>query len=771
MSENAKYAWLSPAVRIAAAGVGAAIAGPLGGLVAGTVGAAIFGEGAGEAVKRLSEKFGDEVGQKLTETGADSLADKLSESHAGLEAAYREALRATLGELPANVKAGREDWFANWERALAGTMNLQFSPGDTGKLVPEKFDEFFSITMARLDAQGAALKNESFSLTLQLRALPSDLSSALLTLLPERLERNFTALIVSDEYDEGWKEVQLAIQKYEAGALGRIEKKLDVLPEMADALRQLLARSDDGALRKQLEETRAENARMAEELGKLRAEAAARAHEPGEAEFSQKLAVNDIAGAVTIKRDQIEAREREARRLPEDYFQLGTMYESQRNEDAALEAFRKAWELNPSIDFGFRYANTARRQRHYSEAIDTFQTLLQGTPSDVTVAAASGNMGLIFTEMGEIPAAEKAFEQSVAAYRRLVAGDRAKFTPSLAGILQNFGDMYERTDRTDEAKTLLLEALDIRKQLAETDPEAYRPLVALTLQSIGSLMLKRGSLMQSWAAFGESLGMVRELAAQDRDTYLPLLAQALSNIAVAHNNLGHSEDAADTALEALNIRRELAIRNPETYGPEVAMSLTNMGILYGKTGRTKEAEDAYLEAIATFRKLAETRPEPYLSYLGNPLNNLAMLYAENDQPEKAEATALEVVELRRELWRSHRGTMALDLTKSLANLATIYRSTDRPGNAAETVAEAESVLEPLWKAEPHVHGDMLARLYIFSATVAPEGPDEAKIFCAAMRRALEVANDPRIKRDCEETLTKSCPEATSSGGPPEIVTT
>jgi tetratricopeptide (TPR) repeat protein len=755
LSENAKYAWLSPVVKIAAAGVGAAIAGPIGGLVAGSVGAAIFGEGAGEAVKRLAEKFGDEAGQKLTETGAESLADKLSESDAGLEAAYRNALRASLDGLPANVKAGREDWFANWNRALEGSMSLQFSPGDKGKLVPEKFDEFFAMTMARLDAQGTALQKDNVSLTLTCRALPDDLSAALLTLLPERLERNFTALIVTSGYDEGWKEVQLAIQKYETGALGRIEKKLDVLPEMADAIKQLLARTDDGRLRQQLEETRAENARLATELQALREQAAKRAHEPGEAALSEKLAAKDIAGAVEIKRDQIDAREREAHKLPQDYFDLGTMYELQQNGDGALEAFHRAWQMTPTVEFGFRYASVARRQRHYAEALDTYRQLLN-TADEVTQAAVLANMGTVFSDAQQFTEGERAFSEAVTKYRELEQKDSAKFAPPLSGILQSFGDMYQRMHQTNAAKPLLLEALEIRKKLAATQPAIYRPLVALSLQSIGSLMNERGSFMQAWAAFGESLGIVRELVAQDRDTYLPLLAQALSNVAVAHNNLEHSEDAAETALEALRIRQELARKNPEAYGPEVAMSLTNIGLLYSRMGRLEEAENAYKEAIATFRKLAETQPDVYLPYLGNPLNNLAMLCSQDGRTEEAESTALEVVELRRKLWAKNPETIALDLAKSLANLAVLYRSTNRPERAAETAAEAESVLEPLWKAEPLIHGDMLAQLYILSATVAPDGPDEARIFCTAIRKAFEAARDPQLKHKCEQTLVTNC---------------
>src|SRR5271157_6105274 len=120
MTSRRRSNWTKPAIRVAAAGFGVAVAGPLGGAVGGWLGAALGGSAA-ELVEKYAEKFGDKAAEKLLEIGADSLVERLKESSPNLESVYRDALRLSLAEVHSHVRDGFDDWFANWNFCLAAS--------------------------------------------------------------------------------------------------------------------------------------------------------------------------------------------------------------------------------------------------------------------------------------------------------------------------------------------------------------------------------------------------------------------------------------------------------------------------------------------------------------------------------------------------------------------------------------------------------------------------------------------------------------------------
>ena len=397
MTSSRSNSWAKPAIRIAAAGFGAAVAGPLGGAVGGWLGDALGGSAA-DLVEKYAEQFGDKAAEKLLDLGADSLVEKLKESAPNLESAYRDALRLSLAEVHSHFSGGFDDWFANWNVCLAASVPLDLLPIHPDQLVPEKLDDLFRLTLERLDAQGAAMRQKSLSLKLECRVVPEALLSELNSQLPECLEKNFRAIIVKPEYEEGWKQAQLIFQGYANAALGRIDeatqkidRKTDVLPQVVEdtaATREGVAKllkiaeavfnsneKEGRVTEQQLKDKDAEIARLAEDLRKLQEQLATRASEPAEARLSDLLAAGNLAGALRLKTQQVETRRSEAEKLPRDLFELGTIHELRFDWSEALKAYREAWKLERNPEYGFKYAYSAQRQNHFLEAIDVYEVL------------------------------------------------------------------------------------------------------------------------------------------------------------------------------------------------------------------------------------------------------------------------------------------------------------------------------------------------------------------------------------------------------------
>jgi hypothetical protein len=229
--------WIDPAVRIAGAGLGAAVAGPLGAALGGWLGGAL-GAPAAAILQEHAKKFGEKAAEKLLDVGTDSLAEKLKGPSPQIEGAYRDALRISIEEIHSQIGSDRfEDWFANWGRCLAEPVPLDLPATDLGQLVPEKLNSLFRRVMERLDAQGSAIYRKDLSLILECRLMPDALLSEITAKLPERLQNNFSALIVTQKYEEAWKQTQLIFQQFADIALRRIDettqrvdRKTEILP-------------------------------------------------------------------------------------------------------------------------------------------------------------------------------------------------------------------------------------------------------------------------------------------------------------------------------------------------------------------------------------------------------------------------------------------------------------------------------------------------------------------------------------------------------------
>ena len=82
---------------------------------------------------------------------------------------------------------------------------------------------------------------------------------------------------------------------------------------------------------------------------------------------------------------------------------------------------------------------------------------------------------------------------------------------------------------------------------------------------------------------------------------------------------------------------------------------------------------------------------------------------------------------------------------TLNNLASLYRATQRMKEAENANGEAETLIEPLWRANPTVHGDLLARILMLRAGGYETEPESPAYDLATVRRALSVSYDPDFK--------------------------
>ena len=200
------------AIHVAAAGLGAAVAGPLGFALGAVIGDAL-GEPAAQLIGTYTEKFGEEAAKKLLDTGVDSLVERLKKSAPDLESAYRQALRLSLSKLHTQTEPEFNDWFLNWELCLDASVSLNLEEIQPNRLTTSRLDDVFRSTMERLDAQGSSIQQRSLSLNLTCRSLPNTLLDKLRHRLPDQFKENFKSIVAKPEYEQAWKQVEQLFQE------------------------------------------------------------------------------------------------------------------------------------------------------------------------------------------------------------------------------------------------------------------------------------------------------------------------------------------------------------------------------------------------------------------------------------------------------------------------------------------------------------------------------------------------------------------------------
>jgi tetratricopeptide (TPR) repeat protein len=776
--------WRKYAIKLVGAGIGTAVAGPLGTALGGALGG-LFSE---QAEKLLTEYAGA-GGEKLAEFGVHYCYDQLREmrEHPPLEAVVREALHHALEEVRHGLDYHRNQtyagWFDNWARRLngSGAIPLDSLSDVVAKLAPgappadpngteATLDQLFRRTMERLDgearAQQTADAGGSLSITSadSFRAMPDPLLQLLSERLPAPLHARFRDLVALPEHHRAWIAVEQGFQDYARVAFAdliattrRIDERTERILEFQE---QQLQRAEDEKRLAQ-EEARAARAEKQEWVSKyvkLMEDVAARKTEPGEPSLAALLEAGDLDGAIRLKTSQIDKRKGEIKRLAQDWSELGRVHDLRFAWRDAMECYRQAWQLDPDeSEYGFRYAYFAQKQNRLGEAIDAYRKLLLVLTDPAQIATTLNNLAILYRDTQRMKESETAYLEALSTRRKLAEANPEAYLPNVATTLNNLAILYSATQRMKESETAYLEALSTRRKLAEANPEAYLPNVATTLNNLAILYSATQRMKESETAYLEALSTRRKLAEANPEAYLPDVAMTLNNLAILYRATQRMKESETAYLEALATYWKLAESNPEAYLPDVAMTLNNLAILYRGTQRMKESETAHLEALATYRKLAESNPEAYLPDVAMTLNNMAILYRGTQRMKESETAYLEALSTYRKLAEANPEAYLPDVATTLNNLANLYSDTQRMKESETAYLEALSTRRKLAEANPEAYLPNVATTLnnlanLYSATQRMKESEAAYLEALSTHRKLAESNPEAYLPDVAGTL-------------------
>ncbi len=296
-----------------------------------------------------------------------------------------------------------------------------------------------------------------------------------------------------------------------------------------------------------------------------------------------------------------------------------------------------------------------------------------------------------------------------------------------ASILYTLGDAYVTLARYDEAETLLIEALELRRA-------ALSPVH-------DDVMAAESALVLVYSDRGETdraIEMNEQMLAARLEAFGPESPESLAmmnNLAMLHMDQGDLERALPLSERVCTTMQRVAPDNPETLA-----TMINLALLYKRVDRLADAE-TLLTDCNDFARRVLPDDHPYFGYIWNHLGTLYLLQA---RPTDAAAEFERVVDLRTRLVGDrHPGTLT-----GRTNLAT----------ALTTLGEF----------------DQAERIFLDAIEIRSEelGPRHATVLASQhnLARLYREAGDPTAARRLTERVLQARTEDLGPDHPDTLLT-
>ncbi len=254
------------------------------------------------------------------------------------------------------------------------------------------------------------------------------------------------------------------------------------------------------------------------------------------------------------------------------------------------------------------------------------------------VAAAYGNLGLIYKTRGDLEQAESMHRKSLAINEKL----RRK--ESIAIDYGNLGLIYQTRGDLDQAETMHRKSLAINEELGRKEG------MASDYGNLGGIYQTRGDLEQAEAMLRKALAIEEELGRKEG------MANNYGNLGVIYQTRGDLDQAESMYRESLAINEELGRKEG------MANNYGNLGVIYQTRGDLEQAESMHRKSLAINEELG--RKEGMASNYGN----LGLVYRTRGDLEQAESMLRKALAIEEELGRKE------GMASNYGNLGGIYQT-------------------------------------------------------------------------------------------------
>ena len=315
--------------------------------------------------------------------------------------------------------------------------------------------------------------------------------------------------------------------------------------------------------------------------------------------------------------------------------------------DKALAAYREAVALDPDDPDGWnQLGHLLDRTGDLDGATEAYGRVLSlgnAVEDQGLVAAATGNLGLLYATRGDLDRAEEMHRKSLDINESL--GRKA----GMAIQYGNLGNRYLTRGDLDRAEEMYRKSLDIDESLGRKEGMADQ------YGNLGNLYATRGDLDRAEEMFRKSLDISESLGRKEG------MASVTGNLGILYKSRGDLDRAEEMHRRSLNISESLGRKEG------MAIQYGNLGNLYKTRGDLDRAEEMYQKSLDINELLG--RKEGMAIQYGN-FGNLYLIRGEPDQAEEKEEMHRKSLEMEIEETLGRKEGMA----NQYGNLGILYKN-------------------------------------------------------------------------------------------------
>ena len=260
---------------------------------------------------------------------------------------------------------------------------------------------------------------------------------------------------------------------------------------------------------------------------------------------------------------------------------LGAAYKGGGDHDAAMNAFKKVIDLNPSYAAGYNNLGIILKNNgKFEQSIEAFDQALVINPD---YPEALNNMALVFKDQGKL-------KEATILYKKAIS-----LKPDFSEAHNNLGLALHEQGMWEEAIAAFKLALAFKTDFAEAHLNMARTLVEQGDPVSALAACQRAlSIKADYAEAYNNMGNAFVLQSKLKDAMISY-RKALSlkvNYAEVHYNMGCALKAHGKLDQAIAAYRKALILKPN-----YAEAYNNMGIALKERGKSSEALKAYKKAI------------------------------------------------------------------------------------------------------------------------------------------------------------------------------
>ncbi|MCI0690805.1 tetratricopeptide repeat protein [candidate division KSB1 bacterium] len=359
-----------------------------------------------------------------------------------------------------------------------------------------------------------------------------------------------------------------------------------------------------------------------------------------------------IEKAIAAGEKKIREGKREEELLPEKYMTLGNARAGEHKLKEAVAAYEKAIRLRPS--YGGAYlllgnvldvmGDLKGAMKNFKKALSIYRGESLGLPTQ-NEAAALGNLGLVFSGLGEPDSARVSHQAA------LIIDRKIGYRQGEANQLGNLGLVFYDLGRFDSAAVYFQVVLKIHREFGYRDGEAK------DLGNLGMVFHDLGQLDSAAVYFQAAFKIAREIGYRQGE------AIHLGNLGLVFNALGQPDSAAVCLQAALKINREIGYRQGE------ANNLDGLGLVFSDLGELDSARVYHQAALKIARQTGYRQGEA--AHLGN----LGLVFSDLGKPDSARVYHQASLKIAREIGAR------LNEAAQLGNLSVVFHDRSQPDSA------------------------------------------------------------------------------------------